>query len=398
MTEELHSEMAAATARIRAAMAREAEEGVRVANAGDIPLSAEGFTREWLSAVLCAATPGAEVSDFRLIGAADEGTTSRRNVEIDYNQAGRAAGLPTRLFAKATPEFDSRFVCGLSGSISHETHFYNRIAPLMPMTEVPACYHAAYDPESFRSIFLFEDAGVTKGARFLNGLYRPSRAEIEKMVRAIAGYHGRFWGDPILDTEFSYLKDPLAYQHHINTLIGFGERTALGLERTLEMMPERLRARHDRLWPALMTSCELRAQTPRTLLHADNHLGNWYATADGAMGICDWQCTVKGSWAQDFAYVVTSSLEPAERAAMERDLLALYLDTLDLPAGTPKPSFDDAWRAYRQQTLHGLYNWLFVAGIGEAQTLMHSNDIAASNLRRMIAAVDELETLESLGY
>ena len=391
------SDKAGAVARIRAAMAAEEADDRLPTDPAEVPRSAESFTREWLTGVLCRGVPGAAVEAFELLGEATLGTTARRSIAIHYNKVGEAAGLPERLFAKATPEFDSRFVCGLSGAIAHEVNFYDRIAPLLAI-EVPACFHAAYDPESFRSIFLFEDAAATKGARFLSGLYRPMRGEIEAMVRAIAGLHARFWGDSILDRDFTWLRDPLDYQHHIDDLIGFRERTAIGLDRSVALLPPALAARREHLWRALYRSCELRAQAPRTLVHADIHLGNWYVAADQRMGICDWQCTVKGSWAVDFAYLVTSSLDPDERRAWERDLLALYLDTLDLPTGQVAPSFDEAWLAYRQQTLHGLYNWLFVAGIGDGQTLMHSGDIAASNLRRMASAVDDLDTLGSLGF
>ncbi len=386
---------ASAMERIRACMAEEAESGRLPVDRSEVPLSAEYFTREWLTSVLCAGVGGAEVKAFELLGEANLGTTARRNVAVHYNAAGEAAGLPQRIFAKATPEFDSRYICGLSGAIAHEANFYNRIAPLVSI-EAPRCYHADYDPPSFRSIFLFEDAGVTKGARFLDGGFRVQRHDMEAMLRTIAGLHSRFWGDPILDTHFTWLKDPYSYQLHINDLIGFRERTQLGLERSLNILPPGLRARHGELWDAMIKACRLRAEAPRTLLHADDHLGNWYVTDKGAMGLCDWQCTVKGGWASDFAYAVTSSLEPAERRAWEKDLLAFYLDALELPPGQARPAFEDAWLDYRRQTLHGLYNWLFVAGIGEAATLMHSGTITTNNLRRMTVAVDELDTLDAL--
>jgi hypothetical protein len=225
-----------------------------------------------------------------------------------------------------------------------------------------------------------------------------SRQEAETMVKVIATLHSRFWGDPILDTQFTWLKDAYAYQLHINDLIGFKERTTLGLERSLKLLPGDLPGKKNLLWPAMMRATELRSQAPRTLLHADIHLGNWYITDSRAMGLCDWQCTVKGQWAVDFAYAVTSSLEPDERRAWERDLLKLYLDSLELPAGQVKPTMEEAWLAYRQQTLHGLYNWFFVAGISASETEMHSNAISASNLTRMATAAADLDTLGALGY
>ncbi len=387
----------ASMARIGAHMAWERITDPHPTRSSAVPRSAEYLTREWLTDALCADVPGAEVEDFKFLGAANLGTTARRNIEVRYNAAGEAAGLPHRIFAKATPEFASRYICGLSGAITNEVNFYNHIAGQLSI-EIPACYYAAYDPGSFRSIFLFEDAGVTKQARFLNSTYRPSRAEVESMVRTMAALHSRFWGSPALDREFTWLKDPLTFQHQINDLIGFRERCALGLERVIPLLPPEVAKQRENLWPAMLHACALRVGEPRTLLHADIHLGNWYVTGAGDMGLCDWQCTVKGGWAVDFAYAISSSLDPQERRAWERDLLALYLSLLDLPNGHRVPSFDDAWQLYRQQMLHGFYNWLFVAGIGASQTAMHSNDIMVSNVTRMASAIGDHATLASLGY
>ena len=66
--------------------------------ASDLPQSYEAITPEWLTAVLCKNTPGAHVRSFAL-GPRDEGTTSRRRiVNIEYDDAGRAAGLPSSVF------------------------------------------------------------------------------------------------------------------------------------------------------------------------------------------------------------------------------------------------------------------------------------------------------------
>ena len=386
--------------RIKTHMAWEEANQPYPESADEVPISAEYFTRAWLNDALCAKVPGAEVEAFRFIGDANIGTTARRYTEIMYNAAGEAAGLPKRLFAKATPEFVSRYVCGISGAIASEVNFYNVIAPMLPNVEVPVCYHAAYEPDSFRSIFLFEDASITKGARFLDGTYRLSRTEAESMIRTTAALHSRFWGDPILDTQFTWLKNPYAYQLHINDMIGFTEygSTGLGVAIVTGMLPEALARRADMLWPAMIEACRIRAEAPRLLVHADIHLGNWYLTENGVMGLCDWQCTVNGGWASDLAYAISSSLDVAERRGWEKELVQLYLDALDLPAGQVKPSFDAAWLAYRQQMLHGFYNWMFVVAIAAGQKMLHSNAITLANVNRMATAIDDHDTLGALGF
>jgi hypothetical protein len=40
--------------------------------------------------------------------------------------------------------------------------------------------------------------------------------------------------------------------------------------------------------PAARRALAMHEREPRTLLHSDVHLGNWYVTGDGRMGLCDW--------------------------------------------------------------------------------------------------------------
>ena len=38
---------------------------------------------------------------------------------------------------------------------------------------------------------------------------------------------------------------------------------------------------------------------PQGLIHSDVHIGNWYRTGTGQMGLCDWQCLSRGHWSRD---------------------------------------------------------------------------------------------------
>jgi thiamine kinase-like enzyme len=381
------------TARIRAHMVWEQAADQHPKRLSQVPRSVDVITREWLSAALCRKVPAAEVLAFEL-GALNIGTTSRRPIRVRYNEAGIRAGLQEYVFGKATPQFTTRLVCGPSGAIASEVNFYNKIRPLLAI-ETLDCYFAAFDPGSFRSILLFDDIAHTKQATFLDPRHRFTRAQAEAMIALIAALHARFWGSPMLE-DFGWLKDALQYQHHINRVIDFGERALIGIERTLEILPASIRARKDELWPALLRSCELRVADTQTLLHADIHPGNWYLRGSGEPGLTDWQCTVKGQWAADVAYCLTSCLTIEDRRAWERELIALYLQELRLPSGHTVPSFDQAWLAYRQQTMHGLFNWFFVAGAGAMQPSMQPDDFGRINLERMATAAADLETLDCL--
>jgi hypothetical protein len=105
---------------IQAAYARGQQDPERKAvEAGDIPLSFESVTPTWLTNVLCAGTPGAEVLAFSL-DPPDDGSSNRRRIAVEYNDAGRAASLPTALFAKASQELSNRIILGASGAAETE--------------------------------------------------------------------------------------------------------------------------------------------------------------------------------------------------------------------------------------------------------------------------------------
>src|SRR5438445_7405885 len=69
--------------------------------ADDLPFAYEDITPTWLTSILCGRYPGAEVVSYGL-DTPDDGNSNRRRIFIDYNETGRQAGLPERVFCKAT--------------------------------------------------------------------------------------------------------------------------------------------------------------------------------------------------------------------------------------------------------------------------------------------------------
>ena len=77
----------------------------------DMPPTYESITDEWLTDVLGKDTPGAEVISHQL-GPEDNGTSNRRRIAVEWNQAGRDAGLVEKLFCKGTQSLESRYMLG----------------------------------------------------------------------------------------------------------------------------------------------------------------------------------------------------------------------------------------------------------------------------------------------
>ena len=115
---------------IRSLYERDLRSNSKAVAATDIPTSYDAITPEWLTQVLCADTPGAEVTRFRL-GPADDGSTNRRQILLTYNQAGQDAGLPASVFSKASHALINRLNLGLCGAAHGEKMFYTRIRRLL---------------------------------------------------------------------------------------------------------------------------------------------------------------------------------------------------------------------------------------------------------------------------
>src|SRR6201998_3531373 len=128
----------------------------------DVPRGPQALTAEWLTAVLWKQVPGAHVVAFTL-GEAHSGTTARGRIELTYDSAGQAAGLPACVWFKATPTLTTRLVTGVTGAAQNEGRFYIQIRPGLELLS-PLGYHAAADPTSGRTFVLIEDIGTHRHA------------------------------------------------------------------------------------------------------------------------------------------------------------------------------------------------------------------------------------------
>lgn len=93
--------------RLRAAYAKEIADPQPAITVDDIPNTYEAITKEWLTAVMGAEVPGAEIVSFQL-GPADDGTSNRRGITMVWNEAGTKAGLAKSVFCKATQSLNNR--------------------------------------------------------------------------------------------------------------------------------------------------------------------------------------------------------------------------------------------------------------------------------------------------
>ena len=358
----------------------------------DVPCTPYAVTPEWLTAVLCGKVPGAIVTDVE-VKPASAGTHERHQLKVSYNEEGRRAGLPVSIFTKSLPSIVTRMIGGFNGTARVEGSFFTQIRPQLEI-EAPLCYHSAYDRRTFAAIHLLEDLVATKSATFCNHKTYVTRAMADDMIDLLASLHGRFYGDPTLAERYRWLASYPRWFTIGAAKMGTEYYTRKAFDAAAHVIPAEVMARRDDVWPATMRALALHDSEPQGLIHSDVHIGNWYRTGAGQMGLCDWQCLSRGHWSRDFAYAVTASLTPDDRRSWERELLARYIERFAEKTGV-KPDFDLSFQRYRQQIVHALAMWTITLCHSPLLPNMQPEATTLTMIERMTTAMADLDALDS---
>lgn len=314
---------------------------------------------------------------------------------MEFNDVGREAGLTDRLFTKSGPGFMMRLVSAAVGLGAIESAFYAQVRAELAI-EAPATQYSAYDPVTNRQLLIVDDVSHTRGAYFANILTRQlDREQAGQVIDTLAVLHAQFWNAPLGKRFGHWLLDSHEWMARLNITINAPKRILVGFDRARDVIPTSLCRRTREVPGALMRSLEINIAGRQTLLHGDVHPGNWYMTADNRMGLCDWQCAVRGGWARDIAYALATHLTVENRRAWESDLLARYRDRL-AGAGCQVPSAAESFLAYRQQMLHAMFMWLVTIGRYPLQPEMQPKDVTLESVRRTCQAAADLDSLEAI--
>jgi aminoglycoside/choline kinase family phosphotransferase len=340
--------------------------------AAPLPLTLEEVTADWLTSALSSRHPGVEVTSVE-VGDVIWGTATKVRLHLDYNDAGRDAGLPPTLILKAGLDEGMRALAG--PGYANEVRFYNELALELEVNR-PACHYAANDRSTGQGVLLLEDLDA-RNATYGNATKPISVDTAAATLDMQARYHAQWWGDSRLDSlgpgaasaETSGLVQHLFTEEHW--------ARSMSLPRA-EPVPEALRDR-DRVLGAVISLWTADAKGPHCFAHGDSHLGNMFFEADGRPGYLDWQGITKGHWAQDVVYFLVGAIDVEDRRAHDRDLIAGYVDRLGA-RGAPAPSFDDAWDVYRRHLVHG-FLWVL------CPPEMQPEEICAANTLRFTTAV-----------
>lgn len=316
----------------------------------EIPAEPADLNARWLTealrrggAIRDAAVVAVEVSAL-VEGEGAFGRLSRVRLAYDAEEPGAPTTLVVKL-SSASPEMRARPATRIA--YRREVRFYQRLAEGAPLA-TPVCHFADVDEASGRHVLVLEDLAPARSGSTVAGC---GAAQAELAVTGIARLHSAWWESPEL-ARLDWLLD-------------------------VDPDPAALREAHDRWWPAFLEQaghrlCEetreigkgfrerlapvLRHLTrvpPRTLVHSDYKLDNLVFDARGGsvpLLVLDWQLLGRGRGVFDVAFLLSQSLAPDDRRALEMDLLAAYHGGL-IEGGVRDYPFDQCLHDYRLSLL-----------------------------------------------
>ncbi len=355
-----------------------------------IPTSYESITPEWLTDVLGGGTQGAAVTSFAL-GPRDDGTSNRRKIRVEWNEAGRAAGLPAKLFCKGTQSLESRYMLGMNEGVQAEVNFYNLLYPDLGVV-APQPHFARYDRETLNSIIVLEDLSDT--VEFCTMETDLSYEHCQSQMRLLATLHGRYYESPLLEKRLDVFSKWETFFRITAFDAGFHDSCIRGFSQAEAVIPPRLFSREPEVWPATLRCVDLHETMPRGMAHNDVHLKNWFITQEGEMGVNDWQNAAQGNGSRDLAYCIPTAVLPEKRREWERGLVAYYIDELATRGG-PVLDFDLTFQRYRQQLFAALAWWSGTLGQPPDAPKMQPPETSREFIRRITLAIDDLDALDS---
>ncbi|MFE9975647.1 aminoglycoside phosphotransferase family protein [Streptomyces hirsutus] len=364
------------------------EQGATVVSPDQVPGSYEQLTVEWLTSVIARNHPEAEVVGFAL-GEPDDGSSNRRRIHFDYNDAGQAASLPSTVFCKAASTVNTRLMLAVSETSRGEVNFYNTVRDRLNI-RAPRVLYAGYDPRTYAYFVMMEDLGGV--VTFVDENHVTTRAQAESMVETLAELHSSFYEH----RELRALPFPAWPEFWPPILKSWEPACTLAATDSMDLMPARVRERRDEIWPATLAAVEAQVRLPQSLVHSDVHLRNWFLGPDGKMGLYDWQIVAVGNWSRDFAYAITTALTTENRRKWEADLLALYLEMM-ADRGVPGLSLDEARRNISQQLLSALAFWTITLRPMPGMPDMQPESASLTFLERFYAAIDDHSSLNTVG-
>jgi hypothetical protein len=296
-----------------------------------LPESIAAITPTWLSEVL-----GASVQSFdtATIGEGVGILSELARLTIAYDEPG--AGPPTVVAKLHSVHPDNRAVAMHFRLYEREVSFYREIGADAGIG-VPQCHFAGIDIANAQFALILEDMGAGRFGDQVAGL---SLADTEVALRALAGLHARWWGDPRLE-KLEWLL-PLNHPITKSAQDRYQALWSLFVDNIGRVLSDDERALGERMSDRFHDVLDRLTVPPFTFLHGDFRADNFVfdAPGGGPFAVCDWQIVGRGhGGAFDVAYCLGVSVDPEVRGSHLQSLLRTYHDAL-LSNGVSDYDFD----------------------------------------------------------
>ncbi|MCV7315266.1 phosphotransferase [Mycolicibacillus parakoreensis] len=336
---------------------------------------------------LAGSVPDADVLTFSMVR--DRATTDRARLTLEWNEAGRHAGLPTTVFAKGTPSLAaSRVLNSAFGLCATEVHFYNNAYPEVADITLRPYFASVSSGGRFLLVLESKDAADT---HFYTLDDEASLDHAEAIVDSLAKLHGRFYNSARFNGDLSWVtryRDRPG-QRLAPKVMAFAEKRFLkkyDVPTPVARLTRFHLANRDVFW-------RIWESMPPTLCHGDTHIGNTFRTADGFSGLFDWQEVHRMNGIREVAYFIAWAFRPENRRRHEKHLLERYLHILaDSGVGNETPSLADAFDQYRLMMIDA---WTSVWASLALMTV-EQEGLPEELLSRQYAVLEDLDVEQAL--
>jgi aminoglycoside phosphotransferase (APT) family kinase protein len=117
--------------------------------------------------------------------------------------------------------------------------------------------------------------------------------------------------------------------------------------------PRRVERAYDKL-----VEFERAFEAPYCVILGDCHQGNTYILPSGERMWLDWQLVRRGRPWRDLTYFMVGSLTIEERRKYQRDMIALYRESLVATGAQNVISLEEIWEHYRRWVMYGIQAWV----------------------------------------
>jgi len=290
---------------------------------------------------------GVVVRDFeaRRIGTGQIGRCDRYTLALE----GGDGSAPQSLVGKFPSDDPQSRQTGVQlRNYLKEVCFYRELAGRLGI-RTPRCYYAAIEGEGPESMLLLEDLAPAEQGDQLAGC---SPAVARAAVAELVGLHAPSWCDAGL-RGIDWLGEPS------EQMIAIGRALyAAQLGPFLERFGDRLAGDEAEIIRAVAGSKGPPFEPLRdvfSLVHVDYRLDNLLIDArpdPPQVAVVDWQSVTLGHPLSDVAYFLGAGLEPADRRAVEEDVVRAYHAGL-CDAGVRGYAWEQCWDDYRRGAFAG---------------------------------------------